>query len=79
MKVTKEYAQAAVKRATEEVVRIRKRQLLTEAAPDLLDACILCRSMLSVWAIDPDKSPNTILSTLMPALDEAISKAEGGK
>jgi len=49
---------------------------LLELNDELLKTCAVCHAMLAVWAIDPDKSPNTILSTLMPMLQAAIAKAE---
>jgi len=48
---------------------------LIASAPDLLEACKSVRVMLSVWSIDPYKSPNTLL-TLVEGLDKAIQKAE---
>ena len=48
-----------------------------KAVPRLLEALKTTRSMLSVWSIDPYKSPNTILGTLVPLLEQAISEAEG--
>jgi hypothetical protein len=48
---------------------------LIAAAPELLDACRKVQAMLTVWNVDPSKSRNTLLSTLMPILTEAIKKA----
>ncbi len=44
--------------------------------PELIAAIRLTRVTLSVWSLDPDKSPNTILSTLIPVLDKALADAK---
>jgi chromosome segregation ATPase len=54
---------------------LERRTLKQQAFSGLLEACKLCEGMLAIWSLDPSKSRNTILSTLMPALNKVIAEA----
>lgn len=51
-------------------------ELIKALWPEGVEAVGLTRSILSFWAVDPDKSPNTILSTLVPSCDKALAIIE---